>query len=96
VEKELNLNDNLREIKIIAEALSNDKRLNIINSIKKAGDDVSHKKIAEEVGITTSSMSFHLSPLLDSGIIEESVGKGLRGRNKKIPVLKITKIVITL
>lgn len=96
MEKILNLQENKNEISLIAEALSNQKRLMIIELIKTLGDDLSHKKLAEKIGVRSSSISFHLTPLLDAGIITEEISKGLKGRNKKVPILKINKIVIEL
>lgn len=96
MEKILNLKDNKEEISIICEALSNVKRLTIIELIKTLGDDLSHKNIAEKLGVRSSSVSFHLAPLLDAGIVTEEISKGLKGRNKKVPILKTNKIVIEL
>lgn len=96
MEKILNLKDNKEEISIICEALSNVKRLTIIELIKTLGDDLSHKNIAEKLGVRSSSVSFHLAPLLDAGIVTEEISKGLKGRNKKVPILKINKITIKL
>ena len=96
MEKILSLKHNKEEISIICEALSNVKRLTIIELIKTLGDDLSHKNIAEKLGVRSSSVSFHLTPLLDSGIVTEEISKGLKGRNKKVPILKVNKIVIKL
>jgi len=96
MEKILNLKNNKEEISIVCEALSNVKRLMIIELIKTLGDDLSHKNIAEKLGVRSSSVSFHLAPLLDAGIVTEETSKGLKGRNKKVPMLKINKITIKL
>jgi len=96
MEKILKLQNDKNEIYLIAEALSNPKRLRIIELIKTLGDDLSHKRLAEKIGVRSSSISFHLTPLLDAGIVTEEISKGLKGRNKKVPKLKINKIVIEL
>lgn len=96
LKKTFRLRNDSRKIKLIAEALSNEKRLQLIQLIKDAGEDTSHKKLADDLQVRSSSISFHLSSLIDAGIVSEQLGKGLRGRNKKVPVLKINKIVIEL
>ena len=96
MELKLNLKENKKQIKLVCEALANEKRLEIIESIQTLGEDISHRSIAEKLGVTSSSISFHLTPLFDAGIVLEDVGKGLKGRNKKVPRIKITKIVIEL
>jgi len=94
--KELTIQANKNEISLICEALSNRKRLRIIELIKTLGDELSHSKLADKLGVRSSSISFHLAPLIDAGIISENISKGLKGRNKKVPILNITKIVIEL
>ncbi len=96
MEKILNLKEHVKEISIIADALSNEKRLLMLQLIKKQGDDLSHKNLADKIGVKSSSISFHLAPLINAGIVTEEVSKGLKGRNKKVPKLKINKIVIEL
>ena len=96
MEKLLSLKENKKEISIIAEALSNEKRLLMLELIKKQSDDLSHKNLADKIGVRSSSISFHLTPLIDAGIVTEEISKGLKGRNKKVPKLKINKIVIEL
>ena len=96
MEKLLCLKENKKEISIIAEALSNEKRLLMLQIIKKQGDDLSHKNLADKIGVRSSSISFHLTPLIDAGIVTEEISKGLKGRNKKVPKLRINKIVIEL
>ena len=95
VEKKLNLKENKKEINALVYALASKTRLNMITEIIN-GQDLSHKELADKLGVTTSSISFHLTPLIDAGILSEEQGKGLKGRNKKVPVLKLKKIVIEL
>ncbi len=94
--KKLSLQKDKNEISLICEALSNRKRLRIIELIKTLGEDLSHKKLADKLGVRSSSISFHLTPLIDAKIISEKISKGLKGRNKKVPILNIKKIVIEL
>lgn len=96
MQKILNLEDNKKEIRLICEALSSDKRLQLLQLIKNIGQDTSHKELAEELNIRSSSISFHMSHLIDADLVDEEIGKGLRGRLKKVPILKINKIVIEL
>jgi len=96
MEKILNLQENKEEISIICNALSNVRRLQVLELIKTLGDELSHKNIASKIGVMSSTISFHLTPLIDAGIVAEEISKGLKGRNKKVPSLKINKIVIEL
>lgn len=83
-------------IKCIADALSNDKRLQLLEEIKKGKGESSHKELAEKIGLRSSSITFHLNYLIDAGLVSENDGKGLLGRKNKIPRLKIKKIIIEL
>lgn len=91
----LTLEKDKKSIVLIAEALSNMNRLNLLDQLKSK-DEMSHRALADKLGMTSSAISFHLSSLLDTGIVDEVLGKGLKGRNKKVPTLKIDKIVIEL
>ena len=95
MEKILTLKNNKNEINALADALASSKRLDILEFIS-SGQEYSHKELSEKIGLTTSSISFHLTPLIDAGILDEQIGKGLKGRNKKVPILKIKRIVIEL
>ena len=92
----LNLEEDKNKIRLIAEALSSDTRLEIIDVIKKGKGEESHREIADKLGIKSSSITFHLNSLISSGIVSEDEGKGLLGRKNKKPKLKIKKIVIKL
>lgn len=96
MEKTLKLKKDKKEIKLIADALSNENRLMILQYIKSSGEDISHRELSEKLGVKSASISFHLAPLIDAGIVSEVIGKGLKGRNKKVPKIKIKKIVIEL
>lgn len=92
---ELNL-DKKNKLLLIADSLSALNRLKILELIKKGGGEYSHKKIAEILGIKSSSVTFHISSLISAGLISEDVGRGLLGRKNKIPKLLIKKITIEL
>lgn len=96
MERILNIKEDKEEISIVCNALSSNNRLQIIELIKSLGDDLSHRNIAEKMGLGSSSISFHLTYLINAGIVEEEISKGLKGRNKKVPSIKINKIVIEL
>lgn len=83
-----------KEIRLIAEALSSDTRIDMVDEIRKGAD--SHRKVADKLGIKSSSVTFHLNSLKMSGIIGEEEGKGKLGRKKKNPKLLLDKIVIEL
>ncbi len=95
MEKILKLSKDKAEINALADALASNRRLDILQAVS-GGQEFSHKELAEKIGLTTSSISFHLTPLLDAGILSEQLGKGLKGRNKKVPILKLKRIVIEL
>jgi len=89
----LKINKNIEKIRQIADALSNKKRLEILSHIN---GERSHKELAELSSIESSSVTYHLTPLIGAGIVEEEAGKGSLGRKSKIPRIKIKKIVIEL
>lgn len=89
----LKLSKDDTELRKIAEALSSEKRIEILKHID---GEKSHKEIAELTKVESSSITYHLTPLINAGIVVEETGKGLMGRKNKIPKLKIKKIVIEL
>ena len=89
----LKLSKDNAKIRQIADALGNEKRLEILKHIN---GDRSHKEIAKLTKIESSSVTYHLTPLIGAGIVVEESGKGLLGRKNKIPRIKIKKIVIEL
>lgn len=92
---DLNLKDNKRELQVLADALNSKRRLNILTSIQK-GNEIGHKELAESIGVSQVSISYHIQKLVESGIIVERKGTGKRNTVTKIPNLKIDKIVINL
>lgn len=94
----LNLKKDKSRIEMICEALSNINRLKILEVVSnKSIDDLSHKKIAEELGITTSAVSYHLKPLVLLRILREDKERSIEGKHlKKVPKLEYKKIVIEL
>jgi len=95
IEKELNLNDDKKEIVVLMEALSNIMRLNLLEQItlKK---DLSYGELARENDVTPGAIGFHLNVLFDAGLINIDLGKGLKSRNTKVPRKIINRIVINL
>jgi len=93
-EKVLKLGEDDVEIKQIAEALSSSVRLSILKNLKSK--ELNHKEIAEQIGKSESSISFHLRYLLDSELITEESKKGILGRIKKVPEILTNKIIIEL
>jgi predicted transcriptional regulator len=96
VDKILNIKINKEEIKALCDCLSNINRLKIIEEIRKRDPEMSHKSIAKKVGIEASAVSYHLSPFITLGMIEETKEKGKRGRLRKVPRIKYDKIIIEL
>lgn len=92
---ELNLEEDFQKIIVLAQALSNENRLNILLALKNT-DDSSHKDLANRLDVRHSSISFHISQLIDAELVEEETTKGLKGRNRKTPKLTTNKIVINL
>ncbi|MHA1408768.1 MAG: winged helix-turn-helix domain-containing protein [Candidatus Odinarchaeia archaeon] len=95
MEEFLELNKDKEKIKVIAESLANEKRLEMLDVIRN-NDGLSHKELAEKLGITSGTVSFHISYLLDAGLIYEDLGKGLLGKNKKMPKIKTKKITVII
>lgn len=95
-EKFLTLEENKKEIQLIADALSSKTRISILEEIKKGKGDYSHRKLADEVGVKSSSITFHLASLNSAGLISEEDGKGLLGRKSKKPKITTKRIVINL
>ena len=54
------------------------------------------KEIAEEIKMSESSVTHHIRYLLDCGLVVEELQKGAKGRLKKVPILKIKRVVIKL
>ena len=96
VDKILTLEHDKEEIKVLCDSLSNVNRLKILEEIQKKDPNMSHKSIAEKIGVRPSAVSFHLSSFIQQGIITETKEKGLRGRLRKVPHLKYNRIIIEL
>jgi len=82
----LKLGKDDEKLRQVADALFNKKRLEILKHIN---GERSHKEIAELCKIESSSITYHLTPLIAAGIVEEEAGKGSLGRKNKIPKIKI-------
>lgn len=95
-DKILNVLNDKEEIKLICDVLSNINRLKIIEEILNKDPNMSHKSISEKVGIEASAVSYHLNFFKAIGLITETKEKGLRGRLRKVPHLKYSKIIIEL
>ena len=92
----LNFEEDKKKLKLLGDALSNLTRIYILEEIKKSKGEGSHKQIAENLGIKSSSVTFHMNILKDAELVTEEMGKGLKGRNNKQPRLLTNKITIEL
>lgn len=92
----LDIKKDVKKIKIVADALSNEKRLLILKEIIKAAGTASHKEISEALGIKSPSVTFHLKYLIDAGLVVQHFGVGSKNTKNKKPNIKIKKIVVKL
>jgi len=90
---ELNLKDEVEEIQKIAEALSNETRLEILNTIRN-NREINHQEIAKLIDKSPATVSSHMKYLIRAGILEDVKLKGLRGRIKKVPRFLVNEITI--
>ena len=93
--KTLNLKDKSKEILKVAEALSNETRLEILKTLKDHRE-INHKELAKLIDKSPATVSSHMKYLIRAGILEDVKQKGLRGRIKKVPRFLINEIVIIL
>jgi len=91
----LNLKDKQKELLKVAEALSNDTRLQILQVLKD-NREINHQEIAKLINKSPATVSSHMKYLIGAGILEDVKLKGLRGRIKKVPRFLINEIVIIL
>ena len=91
--KKLILEDEAEEIRIVAEALSNETRLEILNTIKN-NREINHQEIAKLIDKSPATVSSHMKYLIRAGILEDVKLKGLRGRIKKVPRFLINEVTI--
>lgn len=89
----LNIDKNDKMIQILGEVLSSQTRLRLINAIRSM-DDPTHHDLAERLGTSEASISYHLAKLVDAGVVTERRGKGLKNTVSKIPTIKLKQIVI--
>lgn len=92
---ELTFDNNKVDIKQISDALSSKTRIKILEVIKNT-HNLNHKDIADIIGMSESSITHHIRYLLDCGILVEESMKGTKGRLKKVPKIKVGKIIIGL
>ncbi len=92
---ELDLKIKTEQLREVAEALSNETRLQILLTLKEHRE-ISHKELAEFIGKSPATVSSHMKYLKRAGILEDVSLKGLRGRIKKVPRFLVNEIVIKL
>jgi len=91
--RELNLKYKTDEIQKIAEALSNETRLDILNTIRD-NREINHQEIAKLINKSPATVSSHMKYLIRAGILEDVKLKGLKGRIKKVPRFLVNEITI--
>ena len=91
----MNIKDDKIKILLIADALKNHTRLEILEGIS-TNPQLSHKEIAEKIGKSESLITFHMKYLKNAGLVSEDQIPGAKSRLKKVPRLNIKKIEIEL
>lgn len=91
----LTLKDKTEKIREVAEALSNETRLQILQALRDHRE-INHQELAEIIGKSSGTVSVHMKCLVRAGILEDVKLKGLRGRIKKVPRFLVDEIVIKL
>lgn len=91
----LNLAEKTDKLKIVAEALSNETRLEMLK-VLKSNREINHQELAEKIGKSPATVSSHIKYLIRAGILEDVKLKGLRGRIKKVPRFLVNEITIDL
>jgi len=94
----LNLKDlsNRLKIKRVSKALCDLMRLEIISLISQGDENLNYGEISKKVGRSPTSITNHMNWIRNSGLIEDLVVEGKRGKMQKIPKLKLKKITINL
>ena len=92
---DLSLKDKLKKIMEVCEALSNETRLQILQSLRDHRE-INHQEIAKLIDKTPATVSSHMKYLVRAGILEDVKLKGLRGRIKKVPRFLVDEIIIKL
>lgn len=91
----LDLRSKMEDIRKVAEALSNQTRLEILMALKDHRE-INHQELAKLINKTPATVSSHMKYLIRAGILEDVKVKGLRGRIKKVLRFLIDEIVIKL
>jgi len=91
----LTLKDKKEKLREVAEALSNETRLEILTTLRNHRE-ISHSKLAELINKSPATISSHMKYLVRAGILEDVKLKGLRGRIKKVPRFLVDEIIIKL
>ena len=89
------LKDKKEELQKVAEALSNETRLEILLTLRKHRE-INHQELAKLINKSPATVSSHMKYLTRAGILEDVKLKGLRGRIKKVPRFLVDEIVIKL
>jgi len=87
--------DKIEELQRVAEALSNETRLQILKT-SRDHREINHQEIAKLIGKSSGTVSVHMKALVRAGILEDVKLKGLRGRIKKVPRFLVNEIIIKL
>jgi len=87
--------DKIEELQRVAEALSNETRLQILQALRDHRE-INHQEIAKLIGKSSGTVSVHTKALVRAGILEDVKLKGLRGRIKKVPRFLVDEIIIKL
>jgi predicted transcriptional regulator len=94
---ELTLGTDDLKIKRIGKALGVLKRLEILQLITKdASESLNYGEIAKGIDRSPTAVTNNMSWLRQSGLIEDLIIEGRRGKMQKIPKLKYNKIIINL
>ena len=84
-------------LKKIGRALSDPKRLEILGLIiNNETENLNYGDLAREIERSPTSITNHMNWIRESGLIEDLLIEGKRGKMQKLPKLKITKIIIKL
>jgi predicted transcriptional regulator len=98
MEVEIDLNSekfNIEEFMEICDALSCEKRIQILKIIKK-NSSLKQGELCKLMDLSAGDISFHIGKLKKAGLITVNIGKGLLEKRTKVPNLRISKVSIIL
>jgi len=85
--------DEIEELQKVAEALSNETRLQILKTLR-GHREINHQELAKLIDKNPATVSSHMKYLIRAGIVEDVKLKGLRGRIKKVPRFLLNEVTI--